>query len=313
MNLFNSGAVKRPDLFHPQHLSYSNLASYAECGERWRLERGHRIADHTWFATIAGTTLHEATAAYDTDGSRIDLHARFAELIAEEERPIRASKWGDRTKDGSFTPVAGPNGRDREWWEVYLPIYFERWVNFRQRNPDWVIPTLGGKLAVELEFEHVLDSGVKMLGAIDRVFFDHAAGYFFVLDLKFGQVPEGALQLATYGMLLERMFGIDVPFGGFWSPHIGTRSAKTTKEADAGAPFRLEQLTEIPNGYLDRLYAAQLRGVQNGVFIPNITPNCRGCGVRDFCRAVGGPLADEVPLGTTIIDRDTSEVLFQFD
>jgi len=32
-----------------------------------------------------------------------------------------------------------------------------------------------------------------------------------------------------------------------------------------------------------------------GIFIPNLSPMCVSCGVRRYCKAFGGELADTVP------------------
>ena len=290
----------------PDHMSYSSLSSYAECGERWRLERGHHYSSGTWWATLAGSAIHKATELIDRkvwDGAELveaelDIPP-FAEMFGEEIR--KAQDKGEEIKaSGRKLKVesenGGPNKKDRDWWYRWGPEFISRWVTFRACHPTWNVATIPDKNGVAspgIELRLDIDmEGQKVLGFIDRVF--ECDGEYMVFDLKTGAVPPGALQLVTYGWGLEQVFGLRAQWGYFWTP---------TKDKEG----TLSDPIDIRGFSYDRIatmYQMARQGIEAGIFLPHITNMCAGCGVKDVCWAYhsnpvdpGSPLRSEVEVG----------------
>jgi hypothetical protein len=82
-------------------------------------------------------------------------------------------------------------------------------------------------------------------------------------------------------------FGIRPQYGAYYS----ARSA--TLEPSGG----IERWTEP---VLTEMFAQFQRGLDAQIFLPNIGMSCGTCGVKDYCYAVGGQLAQIYdPLATT--------------
>lgn len=281
----------------PNHISYSALSSYSECGERYRLSRGYHKDKATWYATVAGSTIHEITERYDL-ARDFGINAEadepvfadvfLARLEREEARGVEVKASGRATK--AITDSGGPNKKDRDWWLLKGPEYVARWKQWREDNPAWRLAIMpDGQPGVEVSVEAPM-AGIPFKGYIDRVFlvdgFDIA-----VVDLKMGAAPSGKLQLGTYRVALQNQYGIDAAWGGYWMGKDGKF---------AGG---LQHLGQYDREYVEHQYTMARRGIEGGVFLPNVTSMCKGCPVRDYCRAVGGQLAHEVPLRDEVMIR----------
>jgi hypothetical protein len=290
----------------PTRLSYSSLNMYAECGEKWKLARGYHLDKETWFASVAGSAIHNITERWDLTDTGIEIleiptfKQEFDRLLEiEEANSVRIKPSGKKLlKNG---PNGGPNKKDYDWWLDFGPPMIERWMQWKQAS-DWFLlevtredPTgdlVGAVIpAVELPFEVNADGHV-VRGYIDRVY-GRGDGKVVVLDLKTGALPSGHLQLATYRLGLLRQYGIDADYGTYW---IGKDGELTS----------LIELRRYSLAYLDNLYNMAWRGINAGIFIPNVSSMCRACPVRDYCRAVAGPKAVQLPLRDKLVqvERD---------
>ncbi|MCX2949952.1 PD-(D/E)XK nuclease family protein [Lentzea sp. NEAU-D7] len=275
----------------PSRLSYSSLSSYSECGERWRLERGHKLNGSTWYATVAGSAVHTITEAHDLNevGRRVGEIPSFKEtfdslLAKERKNGVEVKPSGKKLKN--IGPTGGPNKKDYEWWLVYGPIYVEKWLAWKAAS-DWKIAILpDGSVGIEVMVnEDIADE--SFLGYIDRVYIT-PDGQVVIVDLKTGAVPLSSVQLGSYRVALWRKYGIDAEWGAYWM-------------ASDGELTGLKDLTVYSDEYIDAQYAMAWTGIRNGVFLPNVTSLCRGCGVRDYCRAVGGRRSNELPVRDDLI------------
>lgn len=279
-------------------LSYSSVSSYAECGERWRLERLYHVGGATWWATVMGSTGHYITELWDkgevTSEQAIEMVGSTLERYAaeaEEKGPIRAS--GRQCK--SLTLSGGPNKKDKEWVLHYLPTFIQQYIDWRMES-NWVLMAMpGGELAIEVPID-VEMGGEPQKGFIDRIFMAEAparlsAGLLFgvskpepiVVDLKFGNAPSSAMQLGTYAVGLKRQYGIEAKHGCYYM-------------AKDGKPSEMSDLTVYTEEFMDGLYEQAWRGIRAGVFLPNVSNFCGSCGVRDWCRATKGSKVHEVPV-----------------
>lgn len=275
----------------PHRLSYSSLSSYAECGERWKLERGYGLGNSTWYATVAGSAIHEITekidfnewrAVYEPDAEPEEVptfQEEFDRRLAEEEKNnVTVKPSGKKLKNMSIS--GGPNKKDYEWWLVYGPLAVEKWMAWKAES-DWMLATMpDGKPGIEVVLRAQM-AGDDHLGFIDRVYIT-PDGELVIVDLKTGEVPKSNLQLGSYRVALMREHGLIADWGTYWM-------------AKDGELTPLKDLTGYDEEYIDAQYDMAWRGIRDGIFLPNVTSMCNGCGVRDWCRAVGGVKSRDLP------------------
>lgn len=229
----------------PSRLSYSAISTYAECGEKFRLERLHKIPTGTWWATIAGKAVHYLSECYDTievfkrpfecevQGGTVHsiesiatFRQAFDYFFTKEGFEGQEIKASGRKSLNDYAFSGGPNGRDREWWYRFGPTYVEAyrtWRDERVTNGPWEL------LEVEVKFE-IMAGGFIVIGAIDRVFFDTESGCIVIVDIKTGvNEPTDALQTLTYREGLSRTMGITAE----WAYYVFFRWAEPEVEVIA--------------------------------------------------------------------------------
>lgn len=308
-------------IYVPSRLSWSAVSSYAECGERFRLERMYRVPKHTWFATIAGKAIHEITEFIDRavfGGLDLDdaagmapaFQAVFDRYLADpkEVPELGVKPSAARRPQKTITENGGPNGKDYGWWVHWGPLFIDRYVRWRKASP-WSIAQLpDGRPGIELEFNIEIASK-RSQGFIDRILHDPATDSLILLDIKTGKKPDGALQLISYAMACEVVYGLEVPYAGFWLPIAS--GYKGSEDEHKGL---LTPLTDVGNYSMERLtamYENALRGIKAGAFVPQVTSMCSGCTVRDYCWAVAGKRAKEIPVSEDIVERSIGEVVHE--
>jgi len=285
----------------PSRLSYSSVSTYAECSMRWLLERGHKLSSSTWWATLAGSAIHELTERYDraligvdevddikafekilTSAETFELTlAKYEAQTAERGEEVKAS--GRVLKEHGKT--GGPNKKDRDWWLVEGPAMVESYITWRKLT-RWEILTLwDGSPAIELQIDEPV-AGRKFLGFIDRIFV-RPSGEVVIVDIKSGKEPSSRLQLATYRLGVLRKYGLDITTGAYWM-------------AGKGDIAGLVDLEQFDLDRVEHMVEMSWRGIEAGVFLPHVSNMCSGCGVRDFCPGVGGRKAGELPVIETV-------------
>lgn len=261
----------------PPHLSYSQVSTLKKCGEQWRLERGLKVPARPSFALVGGSAVHTATERIDfalmEHGESLDpaeeFHRAFSEQIQEQEE-----RSGYDCADfyaGGRASKQWPNKENLDWWTHEGPMMVANWVNFRDNSVMHVTH-------IELDFEIEL-GGVPVKGFIDRIMGDGV-----VVDLKTGsRAPsDGGMQLGVYGLAVEQVLGIRPTHGYYWMGRAG----------GTGLPYDLSAWSK---DRLDYEFRNARQKQELGIFEANPSPMCSACGVRDFCHAVGGARASEVP------------------
>lgn len=269
-------------------LSYSQGQTLNRCGEAWRLERRHRKVGRPSWAAIGGTALHNITEATDLnqhgEATYIPGVPDAIEDAIAHELERSNGRWGreDIRSFGRATK-AWPEKENRAWWEHHLPVFLASWEAWKGSTPWRLWMTPDGKPAVEVEIDVELDSQDEPLkGFIDRVFEDPRTGRLIVVDLKSGRAPKSSQQLGIYRLGLWQKYGMLADFGTYWLARTGMTS-------------EVYDLSEWHDDRLSFEFGVSRALVEQNLLAPSVGDNCSWCSVREWCYAVGGEHADEVP------------------
>lgn len=261
-------------------MSYSALASWLDCGERFRLERVLNAPQSKAWWFIGGDAVHKATERCDLDGitdaesARAVFEAVWTDslaTLADEGVDVASVKAGGRTTNDY------PNKENHQWWADNGPVMVQNWVTWRDAKfaEGWQFyPLPDGSPAIEVPVQVEFDD-VLVKGYIDRVMVNDS-GEVIVVDLKSGsRLPESTLQLGIYALGMSRNFGITPSLGGFYM----------TRKGDVP---RYTSLLHYTHDMLGNWFMAAKRGIEGEVFIPHVTALCGSCSVSPYCTAVGG-------------------------
>jgi len=270
--------------FHlPGHLSYSQVGSMLHCGEQWRLSRGLHLPENPAWALVGGSAVHKASEFIDwdqeTDPTQAFINAFDDCIMAEIEKAPVEFKNPDGWRASGRASKAWPNKEDEVWWRANGPLFVGNWINWRRNSPLEIWRDDDGKLAVELEAT-VEIAGMPVKVFIDRVMTGPSG--LVVVDLKSGRPPKDGMQLAIYAHALNQVYGMDVQWGQYWM-------------AREGASTVSYPTSEWPMERLAYVFGSVRKMQEQNIFIPNLSPMCVSCGVRRYCKAFGGELADTVP------------------
>jgi hypothetical protein len=128
-------------------------------------------------------------------------------------------------------------------------------------------------------------NGTIVLSVIDRVMVD-PEGNLYLVDLKTGsQTPAWPQQLAFNNLGLGYTYGVQARYGGFWSP----RKGGITGGLD-GEPWADMRLYDDEWLWDQADKAKVIRDQELFVAQPNNLCTS-ACGVRQYCKAMGGPLS----------------------
>lgn len=272
------------------------MSSYSECGERYRLSRQYRLDDKTWWVTLAGSAGHEITEAFDRGEVTADeAEAMFPKVFARHEKEWRGEIRASGRVTKGLTQNGGPSKKDKDWCLHYFPTFIRNYTDWRESS-DWFVLDVNGAPAIELSTTPELGGGASR-GFVDRVFVappanplagavlgsdaDSTGHELVIVDLKFGNTPSSTVQLGSYRVALLREYGIEVNRGAYY---MAAKGELIEHDLSAYTPE-----------YMDSLYEQAWRGITAGVFLPNVSSFCGTCGVKDYCRAVGGEKAGEIP------------------
>lgn len=270
----------------PSHGSFSQLTGWADCQQRYVIEKAFKPASTPAWWFIGGTAFHEATQAYDEAlllASRPPigwLTRTFNELLdagirrAEEAEPDR-TLWLRGGRVSREFP-------DREV-EAFYRARAQEWCNAYERHSitsgETIFVTDEGVLGVELGFLHYF-GGVAVKGSVDRVYLTRG-GELGVRDIKTGASPGNPMQLGMYGVAVAAITGITPAFGDFWNP----------RKNGAGPPIPLARYDQA---MFDRLFEAFDAQRKSGTVVPHLSPGCERCSVAKFCSAYGGAEAIDI-------------------
>lgn len=259
-----------------------------KCGEQYRLSRLMKLPEPPGWAQIGGHAVHSTTEILDTEGNLTPdpayVRDTFAMFMAEEiESQINRY-------DGAFGPedfrASGrasrqwPNKEDDAWWLENGPVFVHSWLNYRRVSP-LTIAVINDEPAIELHASVEL-AGLPVELYIDRVMESPYNGL-VIVDIKSGAfMPKDPMQLAVYAEGMLQKYGTRPRWGQFFDARKGTSTAAY-------------DLNEWPKERLDYEFG-QVRAMQEqGIFLANPSNMCASCGVKRYCKTMGGDLASTVP------------------
>jgi len=199
----------------------------------------------------------------------------FLEAIAETE-----AKSGTNPVDwrrGGRVSAANPDKENKAWWDNNGKKMFLDFITAWKDSQLTIWESPQGVSGIEIELNS--NFGDVLVKAYADLIAVTAGGELVVVDFKTGAyTPDSALQLGIYACAMEMKFGVRPTRGYYYS----SRKA-TFLEAEGLHRWTIPLLTE--------LFAQFNRGVESQIFLPNIGMACSTCGVKDYCYATGGELA----------------------
>lgn len=267
------------------HRSVSQVSSFAQCAEAYRLSRVARVPSRpaAWF--IHGTAYHFAIEEFENSQRKLSkevLESLFRDLYKEEIAKTQ-EQWPEE-KDWltGGNKKAWNDVKDREEigvWQVH------DYVDFAEATKDeWrILPIGDGKIATEVKFNITL-GGVEVVGYIDQIR-EFRTGELEVADLKTGsREPNSTMQLGVYRQVAFQNTG-KLPATGVFvkagRPATAKVDAKPTKDIR-------RTLDEWTPEFLGSMFKDMNRMDQMGMFLPNPQDGCeRTCTVAEYCRVKG--------------------------
>jgi PD-(D/E)XK nuclease superfamily len=267
------------------HRSVSQLSSFAQCGEAYRLSRVAKAPARpaAWF--YHGTAYHFAVEEWENSGRKLSnsvLESLFSDLYQEEVAKAK-ERWPDE-KDW-LTGGNKKGNKDIEDREAIGVWQVHDYVEFANAHKDvWRILPLGdGKIATEVQFSITL-GGVLVNGFIDQIR-QYKDGSLEPADLKTGsREPGSTLQLGAYARAIEQNTGV-LPTTGVFVKAGRPATAKVAEKPTKDIKWNVDQWTPELMG---SMFKDMDRADKLGLFLPNPQDGCeRTCTVAENCRIKG--------------------------
>lgn len=275
--------------------SVSQFGAYADCQERYRLERIAKAPQRPAAWLHHGVAVHEAIEAYERDG-RTHTADQLKEIFVTEYRSrIERTKleWPDM--DSWLVGGRKKTEADIEDREVQGQLQIDDYLRYAEEHAtEWRI------VATEVEFTIDL-GGVEVFGYIDAIR-QYADGSLAVVDLKSGSsVPGSAMQLGVYSHAVAEYMGV-LPTRGIFvklaRPASGSAKAKPTTELE-------HDLTPWTRDLLGRMFHDMDRSEAKSIFIPNPQDGCqRFCAAAQYCTVPGKGHMESAAQFSTIRTRE---------
>jgi hypothetical protein len=242
---------------------------------------------------------YEAALALEPDNIRDLWIASFLhEVFTDYGQQVK--KWengdpalrGDRPdpetwKASGRASEAWPDKENFDWWKLFGVTMLKSYVDWREET-NLRLAYLDGKPCIELNVTHEV-AGAEVRAHIDRIFI-HPNDDLIVTDIKTGHEPKNKEQLGLYSSLVE-IRGLPRPkWGIFWL-------AKACLKKPVKAPYyTMHDLDLYDLDFFEWKYGGIKRQRDDGFFYANTQfQYCQGCEVQDYCYAVEGDKADQVP------------------
>lgn len=257
------------------HRSVSQINTYLGCSEAYRLKYVDKPPvppmPAAWLAQ--GTAYHETIDIWENSGrsSLVDLTKTFHEKYDAQIEKMKLEQpdlnlWLKAPSKRTEQDIK--ERRERGLAQV------QAYVDYAEENPFYIAAIDEFTLGIEVPFQIELGS-TTIKGGIDQIrqLYDTPEQGVHVVDLKTGNRESASIQLGTYKVAVEKIFGWPVVKASFFY-------AKDSKLVGLDKAD-LDRYTEA---YVTELYEALDRGIENRVFIPNPGGQCLLCPVKRNCR-----------------------------
>lgn len=223
-----------------KHRSVSQRNTYEMCPYRYKLERLDKVWQRPAAWLSQGTAVHAAYEAWERSGRTMTLEQM--QSVFTDEYAASIAEQAEVTPNFDYWFASGPykGAVDIERRYGIGLEQCEKLIQWYEKHPEekvWTTPD--GVLAIELPFEVTLD-GVLVRGYIDAIVEGPSGPV--VRDLKTGNQPGDAFQLATYAVAIREMYGVEITQGDYLMGKTGkpTIPYDLTDETVAGEYRRLD-------------------------------------------------------------------------
>lgn len=262
--------------YHRDNRSFSQLQTYSQCSEKFRLQRVERVPEDMTAWAPQGNGFHTGAEHWELSGRQLSTEEAVDIAVAEYDRLI-AEQWAKQPEPsgwltGGRTKVDVDIDRRRDRVAKQMRGYIA--YSLEHRHEFWPEELPDGRPAVEFPFELEFH-GIKVLGAIDLIL-RWANGSITVRDLKTGnKLPNDPLQLRVYGLAWEKYFGDLIEYGDFYM-------------CKNDFPTKPYLLTEYSEGMIAAWVEMMDRSEKSGIYLPSGGDHCRVCTVSKYCTLMGG-------------------------
>lgn len=254
------------------HRSVSQLNTFSECGERYRLERTLSLPPRPAAWTALGNGMHSAVEIWE----RSDRIGELAELfwVHYNEEIERLTALQPDLKQWIKTPNVKTVERDIDLRGEH-GVKQANSLETARRSAPWKVASIGGQLALELPLTLTFGD-VRVIGKVDLVK-EWPNGTLSVEDTKTG-AKKGTRnrQLGFYGLALNEMYGLHITHGEFWYTKLGASGGYVDLNR-YNRPYLHDQFNKLDSAINQELYLA------------NPGDHCTFCDVRQYCREEGTP------------------------
>lgn len=279
----------------PIRRSVSQLTSYAQCPESYRLQKVAKAPSRpaSWFTM--GTAAHEAIEKWETTGREHpdDWAVYIFEKAYDAGIQEQLARWPEW--ESWMTGGAKKGEQDMADRRVVGAYQVRSYIEYAlEHAAEWRV------IASEVEFVIEL-GGVEVLGYIDQVR-QYADGTIEVDDLKGGStVPGSAFQLGVYGLAAEEYMGVKPTSAAFIKL---ARPATARGKAKPVLELR-HDLEPWTREHISQLFRDFDKAERQGLYLPNPQDQCeRTCGVAQWCSVPGKGHGESAAQFSTIRNRE---------
>ena len=266
----------------PTYTSYSQITTYAECGEKYRLTRIVGMEEGQAWWNAGGTAVHTATERLDNKWWEAGCDTSVLQTIAQGDFQEEFNKALDEEIEGwdlSDESIRSSRGQKEAWWRENGPGMVKNYYDWLVSR-DWTIWTsMDGNPGIEYHLTTLhndSDEESRVKSYIDRIFVTRNRNL-IIADLKTGaRKPSSDLQLGMYRAGLQVQEGVNANLGCYLMVR------KPIVDLDAAAYMR--DLQSYTPEHVERYVRTLRRGIKNEVFMPNTNSFCGTCGGRSFAR-----------------------------
>lgn len=278
-----------------EHRSVSQVEGFSDCGTRYALSDMETPA---WW-NVGGKALHRCV---ETINRYVAMYRSFNDAapgVRDAEHMWLKAFDAEISDQHAATPdhpmstwrAAKKGLENYDWWRVEGPPMIERYVAWlRGMLADgWQIArTVDGRPVIELEVYTNVGAAVPNLSIIDLALYHGPRDLVLVVDVKAGNsAPKSTFQLGVYGWALLGVLAGNLRRDRVRGAYYRARTGELVPNAVQGIPSNAGWpiLGIHPWADVVQRYRETDMIERQGVYIPNVTTFCGGCGVRDLCPA----------------------------